>query len=198
MRRASAYVCSADAQQLPFRSGTFDCAVSINVIRHVGDRAAAFREARRVVRGGPFVVKVSTAETLRGDWVLEYFPDLLSVQPPYQREDLIVDELRRSGFAEFEVRRFVYEDALDGSFQALKRFPDRILDGDAARNTAVFHGCPGLRCSPASRKWRAIARRGGWRRSSRGTRTPAGPTGTDRSSSCGRDRPLCLRVVRGV
>jgi hypothetical protein len=95
-----------------------------------------------VVRAGPFVVKVSTEETQRGDWLVEYFPSLLARQPRYQPEAEIIDELRAAGFASVEVRRFVYEDAADGSFQALKRFPDRLLDDEAVRNTAVFQRLP--------------------------------------------------------
>ena len=87
-------------------------------------------------------MKVSTAETQRSDWVVEYFPRLLDHQPPYQEEALLVDELRGAGFASVDVRRFIYDDALDGSFQALKRFPDRLLDPDAAANTAVFQRLP--------------------------------------------------------
>jgi ubiquinone/menaquinone biosynthesis C-methylase UbiE len=133
---------AASAEHLPFRDRSFDCAVSINVARHIADRLAAYREALRVLRAGPFVVKVSTEETQRGDWVVEYFPTLLERQPRYQPEAEIVDELRGAGFAAVEVRRFVYEDSADGSFQALKRFPDHLLDDEAARNTAVLQRLP--------------------------------------------------------
>jgi demethylmenaquinone methyltransferase/2-methoxy-6-polyprenyl-1,4-benzoquinol methylase len=144
-RRAAAkgiVALAADAQRLPFADGSQDCAVSVNVMRHVPDRVAAFREARRVLRDGPLVVKVSTAETQRGDWLREYFPHLLEHQPPYQPEAQLASELRDAGFARVEVSRFVYEDADDGSFQALKRFPDRLLGDEAALNTAVFKRLP--------------------------------------------------------
>jgi SAM-dependent methyltransferase len=135
-------VIAADAHHLPFTDRAFDCAVSVNVARHLADRPAAFREARRVLRDGPFVMKVSSAETQRGDWLIEYFPRLLDYQPPYQPEEQLEAELRSAGFASVAVSRFVYEDALDGSFQALKRFPERLLDGEAVRNTAVFKRLP--------------------------------------------------------
>jgi SAM-dependent methyltransferase len=133
---------AASAERLPLRDGSFDCAVSINVVRHITNRPTAYREAVRVLRAGPLVVKVSTEETQRGDWVVEYFPSLLARQPRYQPEAEVVDELRTAGFASVEVRPFVYEDAADGSFQALKRFPDRLLDDEAARNTAVLKRLP--------------------------------------------------------
>lgn len=133
---------AAAAQALPFADASFDCAVSVNVVRHLPDRAAAFREARRVLRAGPFVVKVSTAETLRGNWLIEYFPRLLEHQPAYEPEEELEAELRGAGFGRVEVSRFVYEDPDDGSFQALKRFPERLLDDDAALNTAVLKRLP--------------------------------------------------------
>jgi SAM-dependent methyltransferase len=148
-------VCVADAQHLPFADATIDCAVSVNVARHIPDRPRAFAEARRVIRDGPFVVKVSTAETQRGDWVVEYFPRLLEHQPSYQPEALLAEELRGAGFTSVEVRRFIYEDALDGSFQALKRFPDRLLDAGTAANTAVFQRLPEAELEAGFKRLRA-------------------------------------------
>ena len=145
---------AASAEHLPFRDAAFDCAVSINVVRHLRDRVAAYREARRVLRGGPLVIKVSTEETQRGDWVVEYLPSLLARQPRYQPEAEVVDELGRAGFGPVEVRRFVYEDSDDGSFQALKRFPDRLLDDAAARNTAVLQRLPEAELTAAFERMR--------------------------------------------
>lgn len=133
---------AADAQRLPFAAGAFDCAVSINVLRHIPDHVAALREARRVVRGGPVVIKVSTAETLRGEWLHEYMPRILAYQPAYQPEAEVAAELRAAGFARVEVRRFVYEDAADGSFQAIKHDPASLLDDATVMNTAVFRRVP--------------------------------------------------------
>jgi ubiquinone/menaquinone biosynthesis C-methylase UbiE len=137
---ARAIVC--DAQRLPFADGTFDCAISVNVLRHIPSRADALAEARRVLRGGPLVVKVSTAETLRGEWLHEYIPRIMEHQPAYQAEDEIAGEMRAAGFVRVEVRRFVYEDAIDGSFQALKHEPASFLDDRMVMNTAVFQRIP--------------------------------------------------------
>ena len=133
---------ASDAQRLPFRDDAFDCAISINVLRHVPARVDAMREALRVIRDGPFVIKVSTAETLRGAWLHEYIPSIMQHQPRYQSEHEIVAELRSAGFARVDVRRFVYTDAIDGSFQALKHAPASFLDERVIMNTAVFQRLP--------------------------------------------------------
>lgn len=45
-------VVNGDAEHLPFRTGTFDLAVSTSVLQWVGDLSAALNELRRVVRPG--------------------------------------------------------------------------------------------------------------------------------------------------
>ena len=69
-------VCYAD--------GSFGCAVCINVVRHLSDRAAAYAEARRVLRGGPLLIRTTTQESERSHWAYAYFPTLASHQPPAQ------------------------------------------------------------------------------------------------------------------
>lgn len=133
---------AADAQALPFRGRAFDCAISVNVLRHIPDRHRALSEARRVIRDGPFVIKVSTEETQRGDWLLEYFPRLLAHQARYQPESEIVEELHAAGFPDVRVSRFLYKDVADGSFQAIKRDPALLLDDAVIMNTAVFQRLP--------------------------------------------------------
>lgn len=46
----------ADARQLPFASGSFDAAVTVNMLYHLHDPVAAIREAHRILRqGGEFI-----------------------------------------------------------------------------------------------------------------------------------------------
>jgi ubiquinone/menaquinone biosynthesis C-methylase UbiE len=54
----------ADGLQLPFRDAAFDCAISVDVPGHMPDWRRALKEARRVLRDGPLVLKVSTRETV--------------------------------------------------------------------------------------------------------------------------------------
>jgi ubiquinone/menaquinone biosynthesis C-methylase UbiE len=46
----------ADARRLPFASGSFDAAVTVNMLYHLPDSADAIREAYRILRpGGQFI-----------------------------------------------------------------------------------------------------------------------------------------------
>lgn len=110
----------ADAHHLPFRDAAFDCALSVNVLGHLADWRASLKEARRVIRDGPFVIKVSTRETLKANWVLEYMPRMLDHAPlhHYQPEEATLDALNAAGFSRIDVTRVHYKDAIDGSFQA--------------------------------------------------------------------------------
>lgn len=96
----AASVAVADAPHLPFRDGAFDCAISVNVLGHVEDWRGMLREARRVIREGPYVMKTSTQETLIANWVLEYLPGIRDHAPihHYQHEEVIIEALREAGF----------------------------------------------------------------------------------------------------
>lgn len=135
----------ADGQRLPFRDGSFDCALSVNVLSHMPDWRAGLTEARRVIRDGPFVLKFSTAETQKSNWVLEYLPQIAVLTPAssnYRPEEQTLEALRAAGFTSVETERIYYRDTVDGSFQALKWFPERLLENERALNTAVFMRVP--------------------------------------------------------
>lgn len=133
----------AAAERLPYRSGVFDGAICINVVRHLADRPAAFAEARRVLRAGPLIIRTTTQETEQAHWAHAYFPTLASHQPPVPAETALVAELETAGFARVRLQRFWYGDAgLDGSFQALKYQPHALLARAVTGNIAVFKRLP--------------------------------------------------------
>lgn len=148
LRRAAAKLpielslTAATAEDLPYQNASFDCAVCINVVRHLGDRAAAFAEARRVLRAGPLIIRTTTKETEQAHWAHTYFPTLANHQPPAQSEHELVADLERVGFEQITLQRFHYQGDSDGSFQALKYHPQALLDGAVAGNLAVFKRLP--------------------------------------------------------
>jgi ubiquinone/menaquinone biosynthesis C-methylase UbiE len=148
LRRASAKLDAAfvvaDGQRLPFRDGAFDCAICVNVLGHMPDWRTALKEARRVLREGPLVLKVSTRETVTANWIMSYLPGLLDYAPlhHYQPAAETVRALRDAGFSRVEEKVIHYTDMVDGSFQALKHQPELLLDGERILNTAVLMRVP--------------------------------------------------------
>jgi ubiquinone/menaquinone biosynthesis C-methylase UbiE len=137
-------VVNGDGQCLPFRDGSFECGMSINVLGHMPDWRVALREARRVLRDGPLVLKVSTRETLSANWVMQYFPALIDNAPlhHYQPSAETVQALRDAGFARVDVAPIHYSDAADGSIQAVKHQPELFLDDSCVANIAAFMRVP--------------------------------------------------------
>lgn len=131
---------AGDGQTLPFRDGSFDCAVAIKVLNHVGDRDAFMREAKRVVRDGPVVLIHATRECIEGNWITHYVPSLLG-QERFEPEALTVEQMERAGFR-VEVSHIRYTDMADGSAQALKRFPDALLTEERMMNTSLLSQLP--------------------------------------------------------
>ncbi|HUK64467.1 MAG TPA: class I SAM-dependent methyltransferase, partial [Dongiaceae bacterium] len=71
---AGATLARVSADRLPFRRGSFDCAICINVLLHLKQRGRALAEARRVLRSGPLVIRTNTRESESAHWGLFYFP----------------------------------------------------------------------------------------------------------------------------
>ena len=140
----SARVALADAPHLPFVDGSFDCAISVNVLGHVEDWRLMLAEARRVIRGGPYVMKASTRETLEANWVVEFLPGIRDHAPlhHYQPESVIIEALREAGFSRVKLSRVHYDEMVDGSIQALKHFPEVFLDDERILNTATLKRLP--------------------------------------------------------
>ena len=131
-------VAVADGQHLPFRDAAFDSAISVKVLNHVPDWRRFLREARRVLRDGPFVLLHATRETLEANWILEYLPSLLaSEETRYQTQADISKALHDAGFGRTQVKAMFYTDLEDGSAQALKHDPEAFLAN--VTNTSLFY-----------------------------------------------------------
>src|SRR4051794_14558032 len=105
----------ADALALPFADGTFDAVAFQFGAMFFPDRAAGYREARRVLRrGGRFVLSVwdrmgckELAPGVAGALAAQSPEDpprfLARVLYGYHDADAIIDELRAAGFVEVDV-----------------------------------------------------------------------------------------------
>jgi ubiquinone/menaquinone biosynthesis C-methylase UbiE len=110
-------VVLGDARRLPLAQGSFDCAISVNVLHHLPDWPTMLTEARRVVREGPFALLAGFREVR----VLHYdqADDAdLSLQAMGRRPEKLLDETHRLNTSFF--RRLPESEHRDG-IAALRR-----------------------------------------------------------------------------
>jgi SAM-dependent methyltransferase len=90
-RAPSAYFQAGRAEQLDFSAESFDLVFSVDVIHHVNDRPAFFREAYRVLKKGGQVCTVTDSEDIirRRRPLSNYFPETVEVE--LQRYPRILD-----------------------------------------------------------------------------------------------------------
>jgi SAM-dependent methyltransferase len=129
---------AGDAALLPIRDGAFDRATIVNAVHLFEDPAAAFREARRVLREGPLVLTAFTKENLAGLFVYEYFGlDAPPTRRPANAEFEAM--LISAGFARVEFARYVYTDTVDGSLNALHTNALHLAGPAYLRNTSFWY-----------------------------------------------------------
>jgi ubiquinone/menaquinone biosynthesis C-methylase UbiE len=90
-RIPSAHVQVGKAEQLDFSAESFDLVFSVDVIHHVNDRPAFFREAYRVLKKGGQICTVTDSEDIihRRRPLSNYFPETVEVE--LQRYPRILD-----------------------------------------------------------------------------------------------------------
>jgi SAM-dependent methyltransferase len=130
-----------DAGRLPIRDGSFDCAMCVVAIHLFADRPAAFGKARRVLRGGPFLVVAYTRENLAALFVNEYFGGGWPGGDGFGA-DQIVDEMKTAGFSRVQAETFVYSDTVGGSLVAMHTDAALLADPEHLKNTSYWHRLP--------------------------------------------------------
>jgi SAM-dependent methyltransferase len=91
------------AQDLPFADGFFDVVFSVNVIHHVSDRPAHYREARRVMaQGGMICTVTDSTEMIRKRKPLsQYWPTSAEADiKRYPTVDSLLDQMHEAGFVD--------------------------------------------------------------------------------------------------
>jgi SAM-dependent methyltransferase len=131
-----------DASTLPFVDAAFDAGMCVIAVHLFADRTAAFREARRVVREGPFIVVAYTRENLSALFVEEYFGGAWPGGAEFSAGEM-AGEIRDGGFTTVEVETFVYRDAVGGSLVAMHTDAALLADPDRLRNTSFFYRLDG-------------------------------------------------------
>ena len=111
-----------EAAELPFEDGSFDLVTALDVVEHLDDDAAAFREMRRVLRpGGLLLVTVPAHRFLWGD------QDEVNLHKRRYSSAELRDRLASSGF---DVLRLSYMNALlfapIAAIRMLRRLEHRV------------------------------------------------------------------------
>jgi ubiquinone/menaquinone biosynthesis C-methylase UbiE len=140
------------AEQLAFAPESFHLVFSVDVIHHVGDRAAYFREAYRVLTPGGKVCTVTDCE-----WIIrnrqplaDYFPETVAIDLGRYPADGELDEaMRQAGFGAIERRRVEFRYDLtdlgpyrDRAFSCLRLLADDAFRRGLGRMEEDLHNGP--------------------------------------------------------
>lgn len=126
------------AERLPFSDGQFDLVMTTDVIHHVGDLDAYFREAARVLAPGGKIVTVtdSHADLARRQPLTSYFPETLAIEiERYPDISILISEMTAAGFAAVRLMETAREyDIADIAPYRERTFSSLVLlDEDAFR-----------------------------------------------------------------
>ncbi len=107
---------SGSAESIPFSKDTFDLVCSVDVIHHVDDYTAYFREARRVLKQGGFLCTVTDSDDVirRRRPLSNYFPETIAVElARYPSIDHLTDQMERVGFTDIRTEHVEFSYMLD-------------------------------------------------------------------------------------
>lgn len=163
-KAASVSWIRGSAESLPFPDGSFDLVYSVDVIHHVQDRAAFFREAFRVLAaGGLLVTATDTEETIRKRALSHYFPEVIDAElQRYPKPGELSLLLLSSGFQVFgdEIVESDYDLSDSAPFER-KTFSCLHLISDDAFRRGLTHLKQDLRTGPIRCVSRYAIYRGG-------------------------------------
>lgn len=136
----------SSAESLPFGDDAFDVVMSADVIHHIGDRDAYFREAVRVLRpGGRLVTVTDSHDTIpRRRPLSSHFPETVNIElQRYPSGPTLLEEMARARFVaprEVEVSR-------DYQLDDIQAYQDRAFSSLLLIEEEAFRR--GIRCLEA-------------------------------------------------
>ena len=115
------------AEQLPFKDGWFERAVSMLVIHHL-DRTRAFPEVRRVLSaGGRFAIATFDASYFPHYYLNRYFPSFLEIDSArFPTAEALDEDLRAAGFDDVRAARLTQQVTISRG-KALERIRGRHI-----------------------------------------------------------------------
>ena len=133
------------AESLPFPDNKFDGAICTLAVHHFSSPETVFKEVRRVISRGHFVIFTSTKEQMRNYWLNRYFPSAMKASiekmPSFAR---IIDGLTGAGFSEiFRIPYFVNDELKDMFLYSGKYKPELYLDPDFRMGISTFASLAG-------------------------------------------------------
>lgn len=129
---SAAEVIQASAGDLPFEDDAFDASMAILTIHHWPDKAAGFREMRRVTRGR---IALLTFDPSHRPWLTDYLPELAAL-----------DDAQMPAMSDYEkwlgdvqvAPVLVPHDCTDGFLYAYWRRPEAYLDPRIRSGSSSF------------------------------------------------------------
>ena len=122
-----------DITQLPLKSETFDGALAMQVLHHVGEKEQFLSEAHRVLRKQAAVaIHTCSHQQIKTFWLYHYFPRGLVVDlariPDLQE---IISLLEKVGFSDVDIEICYQNIVIDET-------PERYLDKDYHNSSSTF------------------------------------------------------------
>jgi SAM-dependent methyltransferase len=134
VRAAGAEIREGRAERLDFPDGTFDLVFSVDVIHHVQDRAAHYREALRILAPGGRICTVTDSEDIirHREPLSTYFPETVAVElGRYPTLAALRELMTAAGFTELQEETVAFRAELtdvqryrDKAFSSLHLIPE--------------------------------------------------------------------------
>lgn len=130
----------SSAEAIPFPDAAFDGAICTLAIHHFSSLRSPFREVRRTLRSGAFVIFTGLAEQMRDYWLCHYFPEMMARSiKKMPSKSQIRAALNEAGFKSVEVTPFFVTSQLEDMFlYSGKHRPELYLEPAVRANISSF------------------------------------------------------------